>query len=311
MSQTQLAPGEQNVIGPLDVFIASAGTPEAVLDVPGANCGDQTVLYGTAADDAGIATALAAATVKPAVNSGFGNGTSLAISFTQPSANTAWVAWIAVSEEPTAVPTGFTKETNTIAKDGVDYTIYKDDGQATDTELSTTLLLGGDSFWRPLGYQAACSITSGGVTITHTQGTNAIYCLGRPAPSKYVRTTDEYKVGFELQDMTAQTYAEILESTLRVGEATDQIQVAGFSMTRQTVMRRYALLVRGTGLSPYLPGQGNIQWWTPYVVQTGNPAPVFTRESPAALSVEFSAIDDTRAAGHGFGEYKEQRTLRA
>ena len=307
MSDVAFGPGATELIGPLDIFLAPAGTPKAIIDVDPDTCGDQTLVYGTADDaasvDAAVGTTLAEV--------GFGQGASLILSFTQPSANATWVAWIAVSTSLASDPTGWTKRNTTVDKDGVTLTVYTIDQLATDTDLSATVTFAGSALWRNFGYQDSCSISTSGVTITHSQTTNPVFCVGSPGPSKYVRTQEEYKVSFDLQDLSPETYAEVMESTVQRSATGAKVGTRSLRLHRSTVMRQYALLARGTGMSPYLPDEGNVQWYIPYVVQTGNPAPNFQKETPAMLAVEFSAVEDrTRGASARFGIVEYEETLR-
>ena len=296
MSDVLLAPGASEMVGPLDIALAGGGgvpMPNVRADLE--TGGNQTMMYGEAADDAGVDTAIAAYSILEGVDTGYGNGAVVELTFDQITDNTAWVAWIATSTPLSADPTGFTKKSGTTTKDSVEYTVYTQDGAASVETLSTTVAFTGDAFYRGIGYQDACSITESGITIAHGKTVNPIHCLGSPGVSKYVITQRSMTASFELQDMTAETYAEILGELVQRSDATSKIGTRRFNFGSGSQLQQFTLVARGYGLSPYLPGEGNVQWYIPYVVEIGSPSPVFTRSGPAMLTAEFGALENRRA----------------
>ena len=280
------------VVGPLSLYIAEAGTPEPPIFLRVDQSGTQTLFYGTATanSEAAVTTALAAAAGEP----GFGQGAKLNLTFDQPATNTAWAAWIAVPQDLASLPTGWTKATYTLDKgDLTDLVVYTIAGQSSTESISVEITFAGFASWTPLGVENACSITESGLTVSANQAYTEIRCVGSPSPTDIVRTQDDFMIGFEVQDLTAETLAQIFETTVSYTAATALVQSVKLDGHRPTKMRRFGVVARGNGLSSYVDG-GNIQWYIPFAVQTANPAMVFTKENAAAVAVEFRALEDRR-----------------
>jgi hypothetical protein len=56
-----------------------------------------------------------------------------------------------------------------------------------------------------------------------------------------------------------------------------------------------AMLVRGSGVSPYLADK-NVQYEVPVVIQMAEPEVVYKKGDPAGLALEFVALVDLNAA---------------
>ena len=301
----------QAIVGALSIYVAPGGTPMPVIDVPVQNGGTQTLIYGTAANTAGINAALAAA----ATETGFGKGAMLRLSFSQPTANAAWVAWVATSEDLDGLPATdgatWVKSGSTITRDTVDYTVYTLSRLATNTDAQAVVTFGGDQIWTAVGYQEACDIDESGITVSHDQTLTEIRCAGAPGPTKVVRDTDDFKVSFDLKDLTAETYALVMDrAAITHSPNAGGVGWRSFQIHREVEMAEYAIVARGYGLSSYVQG-GNIQYWAPYMVQSGSPQPVFNKQGAAALAVEFMAIEDrTAAAALRYGRFVQQDRIR-
>ena len=302
----------QTVVGPLNIYVAPGGTAEPIIDVPVINAGTQTLVYGAAANAAGVDGAIASAVGE----TGFGRGASLELSIPQ-QGSAAWVAWVAVSQDLASVPTSdltasFTKRGTTVDKDGETLTVYTANGIASETSATVTVTFAGDQLWHALGYQEACDIDEAGITVSHNQTYTEIRCVGSPGPTKITRDTDDFMVAFDLKDLTAETYARVMDrAELTYSPASAKVRTVGFNMHRDTEMEEYALCARGVGLSSYVKG-GNIQYWAPFVVQTGNLEPVFSKTGAAALSTEWRAVEDRRSATAArYGRFVQQGALRA
>ena len=309
--------GGQVLWGPMSVFAAPAGTREPVIDVPVTNCGNQTLASGTAANAAGIDAAVAAADVE----TGFGKGAKLSLTFAQPTANAVWTAWIAVSEELTE-DGGWTKRGTTADGSYTRYpggptiteslVVYSKTMLATDTSVTVNIELGGTTVWTALGYHESCSVSEAGVTIAFDQSVDFIRCAGAPGAVKAIRSSVDLKVSFELNDMTSEVMAQLLDNAAIIHSAnTGTVGWRSVRIHRGVEMQQYAVVARGPGLSSYVQG-GNVQLWIPYSVQTGSPAPVFARSGAAALAVEFTALEDqTSGVDLRYGRFTQQDRIRA
>ena len=300
------------IAGALSVFIAPAGTREPVIDMSVANCGSQTIAYG-ASDDASFTAAKAATAFENATDgeTGFGPGAELELSFARPS-STAWGAWIATSEELPADPTGFAKATSKTTKGETDYTVYWVANLATVETLETTVTFGGDVEWSPLGVHTSCDVSEGGVTVNMNQSVNYIRCAGDPGPVRAIRAETDLMFSFELNDFSAETFSQVWDrAAITHSPNTGGVGWRSVNIHRPSIMEEYAVCARGPKLSSYLRG-GNFQMHVPYAVQSGSPAPVFTRSAQATMAVEFSALLDLQATGGArFGVLTHQDRVRS
>ena len=113
-----------------------------------------------------------------------------------------------------------------------------------------------------------------------------------------------------LWDMTLEQYSYAMNgnevATTAAGTGTAGFKALGLSRGHQVT--EFALLLRG--LSPYDPAM-NAQYEVPRAVDAGNAQPVFTKGSPAALALEFRAMEDLDAASDDerFGRLIAQHQL--
>ena len=299
-----LRPGGQTIVGGLDIFVAPARTVMPVIDVPVENAGSQGLIYGAAANAAGVDAAIQAQT--PEI--GFGRGADLTLPVSNPG-SAAWVAYVAVTEDLASLPTSdlsgaFTKRVATVDVNNVSYTVYTANGTSSEDAANINVVFGGSSPWSRLGSQESCDISESGVTVAAEQTYTEVRCLGRTAPSKITRNTTDLVVSFEINDLSVETMALIMDRANIVHSANaGGVGWRRMGLARPVEMAQYALVARGDGLSSYLEG-GNLQFWCPVMVQTGSPASVWTKSAAAALSVEFRAIDDrAQGAVDGLGLY--------
>ena len=151
--------------------------------------------------------------------------------------------------------------------------------------------------------------------MSHDQSLNETRCVGSSGLSKVTRETEDFMLSFELQDLTVETYARIMDDAAIVHSATGARGPGWreFGLFRGLEMHEYAIVARGYGLSSYVQG-GNVQYWHKYVVQSGTPAPVFLKSQASALAVEFRALEDRDAGvpeSERYGSFRQQDTLRA
>ena len=301
MSQSVTGPvnSEQAVTQVPQVLVAPAGSLEANVGFNPLYAGQQTLIYAAAADDAGVDAALTAATDN--VLTGLGRGAHFNVPLSQPAA-ASWVAAIAVSEELQSVPTSpgiadaFVKRSSNVTIGGEELHVYTADGTSGEEDAQVEVNLGGFGLWTPIGWANRCDVSDGGVTVTHEQTTNMVTCGGSPGITKIIRTQDVLKFGFDLQDATSASYGLVLEQDVQHSSDTALIGTRSIELERPEIMRRWAVLLHFPGSSPYVDnsagGGGNWHIFCPYMSQTGNPTPAYTKGSPALLNVEFTAIED-------------------
>lgn len=135
--------------------------------------------------------------------------------------------------------------------------------------------------------------TDGGQQIAHMGALTYFRDDDHQGPVKAVRPEEDVRVSTSLVGLTLENYARILHAAGNVVADTDPA-TKSMHLKRGAGPTQYALLLRGTALSPYgaFPGQYVI----PKVVVDGEPEPAFTKDGRAALAVEFRALeDDTQA----------------
>lgn len=303
-------PGGQTYSGGLNVYVGPARTPNPIIDVPVERCGTQSLIFGAAANSAGVDAAIAALATPSATDgsleTGFGRGASILVSADNPGSST-WVMFIAVSEELPSVPTStltanFALRGTTVDVNGAAFSVYTANGTATDESGVATVTFGGDAPWQRLGFQEGCEITEDGVSWMLNQTYNELRCLNRPGPKDITRVTEDVKVGFNINDMTVETLSTILDrATITHSANTGGVGWRRIPLARPTRMEKYAVVARGQ-LSPYVEG-GNRDFWIPVAVQTASQTLQHTKSAFTQAEVEFTAIDDQAPgaiAGMGF-----------
>lgn len=147
-----------------------------------------------------------------------------------------------------------------------------------------------DAAWVKLGAEGSKNYEESGVTVTHSQTIETFTGAGSTAPRKAFRTEEGLVLGFTLVDLSAEQYAEILDdasvttTAAGVGEAGKK----EFSLLRGLGVQQYALLGRGESTED---NELNLQYQWPTVYQSGEPAPAYAKGDPAALEVEFTALE--------------------
>lgn len=148
--------------------------------------------------------------------------------------------------------------------------------------------------WALIGTSGKENHSGDGVTITHSQTIEQARPGGTTGPVKAWRTEESLMIALVLWDMTVEQYRTALNgvsvATEAAGVGSAGTKTIGLSQGHEVTC--YALLARG--VSPY--GSGfNAQYEVPRCYQSGSPAPVFRKGTPAALSLQFEALEDPNA----------------
>lgn len=142
----------------------------------------------------------------------------------------------------------------------------------------------------PAGNWYLLGPTDGEQSIQHAGALTYFRDNDHQGPVKSVRPEEDVIVRFMAVGMSLEDYARILD------RAADLVDDGGPPATRKMPLKRgatpneYALLFKGSALSPYgaFPGQYVI----PRGVFDGEPQPTFAKDGRPGLEVEFYAIED-------------------
>jgi hypothetical protein len=119
-------------------------------------------------------------------------------------------------------------------------------------------------------------------------------------PVKSVRPEEEVIVRFTLVGMSLEDYARVLDRSADLVDAGGPPATRKMPLKRGAVPNEYAMLFKGSALSPYgaFPGQ----YVSPRGVFDGEPQPTFAKDGRPGLDCEFHALeDDTVAAADSLG----------
>ncbi len=161
--------------------------------------------------------------------------------------------------------------------------------------------------WQKLGTSGKRNMSDEGVTVESSQSIQKKRNLGSTGGIKAVRTEEDLKISFSLEDMTLEQYQKALNGNA-IGEIAQASGVAGqkyMTMHQGPNVKMYALLARG--VSAYMDG-GKAQYEVPYCYQSANVAPKFNKSDVATLKMEFEALEDPDAATdeERFGRLRQQ-----
>lgn len=146
------------------------------------------------------------------------------------------------------------------------------------------------SDWTLVGSSGNLNYDESGVKVEHKQSMAFWRSLGDSGSRKVFRSTEDLVISLELVDVTLAQYSLAINGndvTTSVGGQ------KSMGLSRGLVVDTRALLLRGP--SPEM-ADGASQFEVPIAVQTGNPAPVFKRDEPAMLALEWTALVDPDAA---------------
>lgn len=163
--------------------------------------------------------------------------------------------------------------------------------------------------WVLVGANGALNYDEQGVGAEHAQSFNFFRALGDAGSRKVFRKDEDLKINLILYDLTLESYRLAINSnTITTAAATTGTAGGGYKkigLSRGLSVATMALLVRGA--SPYMT-DGYGQFEIPICVQTGTPKPVYKRDMPAGLALEWTALVDPSAssAAEYFGRIKMQ-----
>ncbi len=150
--------------------------------------------------------------------------------------------------------------------------------------------------WSIIGTSGDRNIPEDGVTVAHSQETEAFFSIGGTGPQKVFRTREGFICRFTLADFSLEQYRHVLNdnSVTDTPEASGVAGIREVDLYRGATVSQVALLIRGL-FSAY-GDTWNTQFQIPNCFQTGDPQPVFVKGVPAALAFEYTAIEDPLAA---------------
>lgn len=144
--------------------------------------------------------------------------------------------------------------------------------------------------WVLLGLRGAGEYDEAGITVTHEQTIEMYRGLRGTGPVKSFRTSEGLTLGFTLNDLTVESYAKVVNDAA-VDESSGNSKLVQLHQGPQVAT--FALLA----ISPDGPyGDGApCQYWLPKVSQSGSPAVVHRKGTPAGLALTFTAMEDLAA----------------
>lgn len=146
------------------------------------------------------------------------------------------------------------------------------------------------SGWTKLGQRGADEYDEAGITVTHAQEQTFYRGLRGTGPVKAFRTSEDLTLGFTLNDLTVESYAQILNDAA-VDVSSGNSRVVGLHQGPQ--VNAIALLARSVD-GPYGDG-APCQYWIPKVVQSGSPAVVHRKGVAAGLALVFTTMENLDA----------------
>lgn len=163
-----------------------------------------------------------------------------------------------------------------------------------------------DAKWFKLGAAGAKDYDEAGVTVSHEQALEYFRGADSTVPRKAFRTEEDLLISVTLADMSPEMYAKVINDAAVTTIAADVSRTGeqSFSLYRGTQAATFALLARGmSAVDNGLVAQYEVET----VIEDGNPAPVYTKGTPALLECQFRAID---ASGEGaFGTFRTQTPM--
>lgn len=146
--------------------------------------------------------------------------------------------------------------------------------------------------WVKVGTEGDLNYDDGGTSVKHSQTIETFTPAGATAPRKAFRTEEGLVLGVTLVDLSPEQWAKILdEATLVTTAAAAGIPgEKRFAGLRGPNVHNWALLARGQST---VDNTLNLQIEIPTVFQSADPSPVFTKGKPAALELEFTALEVT------------------
>jgi hypothetical protein len=149
--------------------------------------------------------------------------------------------------------------------------------------------------WTLIGSAGPLNYDEAGVNVEHAQSMAFWRSLGDAGSRKVFRSSEDLKMGLLLVDVTLEQYSFAINGNTvtptAAGPGTPGTKKIGLS--RGFVVDTRAVLLRGP--SPEME-DGAMQYECPRAAQTGEPKPVYTKDKPAMLQIEWTALVDPDAA---------------
>ena len=149
--------------------------------------------------------------------------------------------------------------------------------------------------WTLIGSAGPLNYDEAGVNVEHSQSMAFWRSLGDAGSRKVFRSSEDLKIGLMLVDVTLEQYSFAINGNTvtptAAGPGTPGTKKIGLS--RGFVVDTRAVLLRGP--SPEME-DGAMQYECPRAAQTGEPKPVYTKDKPAMLAIEWTALVDPGAS---------------
>lgn len=168
-------------------------------------------------------------------------------------------------------------------------TLYVADAGTAHPEISMALPVA----WTRLG----ANLSEDGVVVTPEETIERQKTLDSPRTKKLFRTEDDLDLTCTLLDLTAETFARVMNgasvSTQAAGSGTGGYRQ--FTLGRGSEVNLYALVARG--VSPY-DSEMNAQYYIPRCyIQSGGPT--YVKGEAAGLELTIMCVDDETIGGYG------------
>lgn len=151
-----------------------------------------------------------------------------------------------------------------------------------------------------------------GVTVMHSQSTQAFRALGDAGTRKMFRTEESMKVRLKLVDITAEQYRHALNmnAVTATAASTGIPGTKKLPLSRGFTVATVALLIRGD-VSPYGDSPLAMQYEIPSAAQVGSPTVLFKKSEPVGLELEWEVLVDPNASSdlERFGRLIEQTAI--
>lgn len=153
--------------------------------------------------------------------------------------------------------------------------------------------------WVLIGTSGQRSQDESGIMTTYNQSINKVRPGGALGPVKAFRSEEDLMFKLTIWDVTL----EQVRIALNANAVTTTAATTGVAGTKRIGMSRgfdvteYALLARG--VSPYADAM-NAQYEVPRCFMSNSPSIVYKKATPAAVELEFTALEDPNAASAQF-----------
>lgn len=167
--------------------------------------------------------------------------------------------------------------------------------------------------WVRLGTDGALNYDAGaGVSANHPQSISSWRSLGAAGVRKRFLTEEDGTYAVTVADLTLEEYAHAIENAVTtVGAGGGSAGSKWLGLSRPATIPTIALLIRVLE-SPEIE-DGFMQYEIPRAQQMGQPNPIFRRDQPALLAMEWGALIDPDAATEAerLGRVRVQTTASA